>query len=141
LHSSGATRGVTVLTLLTLIFAPVFTGHHRHKRVVLATQYTTQQSVACLASQPCPETAASMRGYVLPGKPGPICAVLAQRIEWFSSVLRNDPAEKPTYRGGALAASARAFVAAGCGIAGGPPIVSGVTVSPLSEAGSASGSR
>jgi hypothetical protein len=144
LHTSGATRGVTLLTLLTLIFVPVLTGHrHHHRRVkreVLAAEYATQESIPCTGTGFCPGTTTSMTGYVLPGKDSPTCGVLTQRIEWFAAALRKSPRENATHRQNALLSSARAFVAAGCATLGGPPIVSGVTVSPPSGGGPASGS-
>jgi hypothetical protein len=142
-HTSGATRGVTLLTLLTLIFVPVLTGHHhrRVRREVLGAEYTTQESVPCTGTGFCPGEVTTTTGYVLPGKDSPTCRVLTQRIEWFAAALRKSPMERATHRRDALLSSARAFVAAGCATLGGPPIVSGVTVSPPSEGGSASDSR
>jgi hypothetical protein len=46
------TRGVTVVTIITLVFAPVFRGHHWVWHLVGRKVETTQ--VACKPHDPCP---------------------------------------------------------------------------------------
>lgn len=56
--TSVAARGTTVLTIITLIFAPMFVGHghHRHKVERLYQKRTTHQVIKCEAHKPCPKT-------------------------------------------------------------------------------------
>jgi predicted transporter len=50
--NSGGLRGFTVVTILTLIFAPFFSGHHWVWRQVDQTKQT--QLVKCVNRAPCP---------------------------------------------------------------------------------------
>ena len=50
--SSGGHRGFTVVTIMTLIFAPVFS--HKHWIYQLVSQTTETKTVACVVHQPCP---------------------------------------------------------------------------------------
>ena len=51
MHSAG-TRSVTVVTILTLFFVPVFKGHHWMS--VLTGQKTETRIVVCQPGDPCP---------------------------------------------------------------------------------------
>jgi len=50
--NSGSHRGFTVVTIITLVFAPVFEHHHWLDRLVSQTSETSV--VACAAQKPCP---------------------------------------------------------------------------------------
>jgi hypothetical protein len=50
--NSGGHRGFTVVTIVTLIFSPVFAHHHWLYRL---TSWTSESHVEqCVARQPCP---------------------------------------------------------------------------------------
>ena len=50
--NSGGHRGFTVVTIVTLIFAPLFVHHHWVWQLVGKTKQTTIEQ--CVAHQPCP---------------------------------------------------------------------------------------
>ena len=50
--NSGGTRGFTVVTIVTLIFAPIFTDHHWTWRLGSVT--TDSHTEACAVNEPCP---------------------------------------------------------------------------------------
>ena len=51
--NSGGHRGFTVVTIVTLVFAPIFSHHHWMWKLVGKTQETT--IVECAPKQPCPK--------------------------------------------------------------------------------------
>jgi hypothetical protein len=62
------TRGVTVVTIITLVFAPVFRGHHWVWHLVSKKVETTQ--VACKPSDPCPAHKTVLDKVYLPAPDG-----------------------------------------------------------------------
>jgi hypothetical protein len=50
--NSGGHRGFTVVTIVTLIFAPIFSHNHWMLRLVGKTQETHVEQ--CVANDPCP---------------------------------------------------------------------------------------
>ena len=50
--NSGSHRGFTVVTIITLIFAPIFLHHHWVYRLTSMTSET--RTVPCVVHQPCP---------------------------------------------------------------------------------------
>jgi N-acyl-L-homoserine lactone synthetase len=62
--NSGAHRGVTVVTVLTLIFAPVFKHNHWVWKLVGKTRETHTEK--CVAKQPCPFRRREVRIVTLP---------------------------------------------------------------------------
>ena len=52
--NSGGHRGFTVVTIITLIFAPIFTHHEWVYRLVGETKVTHVEQ--CAPQQPCPPT-------------------------------------------------------------------------------------
>lgn len=63
MRSTGG-RGVTVVTLVTLVFAPVFNGHQWYDRLVGKT--TTVQTITCAPADPCPPTRHEVQQVTLP---------------------------------------------------------------------------
>ena len=51
--NSGGHRGFTVVTIVTLIFAPIFEHHHWLLKFAGKTEQT--QIVQCAPKQPCPK--------------------------------------------------------------------------------------
>jgi hypothetical protein len=51
--NSGGHRGFTVVTIVTLVFAPIFSHHHWMWKLVGKTEQT--QIVQCEPKQPCPK--------------------------------------------------------------------------------------
>jgi hypothetical protein len=51
--NSGSHRGFTVVTIITLIFGPIFLHHQWVYRLTSFTSET--KSVQCVVNQPCPE--------------------------------------------------------------------------------------
>jgi hypothetical protein len=64
---SAAHRGVTVVTITTLIFAPVFRNHHWVN--VLVGRKQTTVKVQCATTRSCPAHAAKVVKVVKPVKP------------------------------------------------------------------------
>ena len=52
--NSGGHRFFTVVTIITLIFAPFFSHHHWFYRLTSITSET--HSVPCVVTQPCPSS-------------------------------------------------------------------------------------
>jgi hypothetical protein len=52
--NSGSHRGFTVVTIITLIFGPIFLHHNWVYRLKSITSET--QTVACAVEKPCPES-------------------------------------------------------------------------------------
>ena len=50
--NSGGTRGFTVVTILTLVFAPILQNHHWTWRLDQVKSDTHTE--ACVVQQPCP---------------------------------------------------------------------------------------
>jgi hypothetical protein len=50
--NSGGTRGFTVVTIMTLIFAPVFQNHHWTWKLDSVT--SESHTEACVVYEPCP---------------------------------------------------------------------------------------
>lgn len=50
--SSGTSRGFTVVTIITMIFAPIFLHHQWVYSLASLTSET--RSVPCVVNQPCP---------------------------------------------------------------------------------------
>jgi hypothetical protein len=53
--NSGGHRGFTVVTVVTLVFAPIFSHHHWMWKLVGKTEQT--QVVQCAKHAPCPKKA------------------------------------------------------------------------------------
>jgi hypothetical protein len=51
--NSGGHRGFTVVTIVTLVFAPIFSHHHWMWKLVGKTEQT--QIVQCAPKTPCPK--------------------------------------------------------------------------------------
>jgi hypothetical protein len=51
--NSGSYRGFTVVTIITLIFSPIFLHHQWFYRLTSTT--TETKTVACVVNQPCPD--------------------------------------------------------------------------------------
>ncbi len=64
---SAATRSVTVVTILTLFFAPVMRGHRWVN--VLVGKSTETKIVECQAGDPCPARKHITQKIVLPQRP------------------------------------------------------------------------
>jgi hypothetical protein len=64
---SAATRSVTVVTILTLFFAPVMKGHHWKN--VLVGKTTETQIVECQPNDPCPKHITITNSIYLPARP------------------------------------------------------------------------
>ena len=64
MRSTGG-RGVTVVTIVTLAFAPVFNGHHWFERLVGKT--TQVQVVTCTPGEPCPPSRHEVQRLTVPG--------------------------------------------------------------------------
>jgi len=64
---SAATRSVTVVTILTLFFAPVWKGHHWKN--VLVGKTTETQIVECQQGDPCPTHEKITKKVILPAQP------------------------------------------------------------------------
>jgi hypothetical protein len=52
--NSGSYRGFTVVTIITMIFAPIFVHHQWVYRLASVTSET--RSVPCIVNQPCPSS-------------------------------------------------------------------------------------
>jgi hypothetical protein len=61
---SAATRGFTVVTIMTLVFTPVWKGNHWVEILTGKTKETTV--VKCQAKDPCPAQKHITRNVVLP---------------------------------------------------------------------------
>jgi hypothetical protein len=61
---SAATRGVTVVTIVTLIFTPVLKGHKWHNVLTGRTEET--KIVQCETDKHCPKKETITRKIVLP---------------------------------------------------------------------------
>jgi hypothetical protein len=62
------TRGVTVVTIVTLVFAPAFQGHHWVWHLIGKKVETTQ--VACQPNEPCPAQQTIVGKVYLPAPDG-----------------------------------------------------------------------
>jgi hypothetical protein len=62
---SAATRGFTVVTVVTLLFTPLWRGHH-HWVDVLTGKTTETTVVTCQPNEPCPAQKHSTNKVVLP---------------------------------------------------------------------------
>jgi len=67
--NSGGHRGFTVVTIVTLIFAPIFSHHHWMWRLVGKTKETHVEQ--CVVSQPCPNHTRIVNIVTLPQPPAP----------------------------------------------------------------------
>jgi hypothetical protein len=65
--NSGGHRGFTTITIVTLIFAPLFAHHHWMWRLVGKTK--DRQIVQCVKSQPCPHHLRIVNIVTLPQPP------------------------------------------------------------------------
>jgi hypothetical protein len=66
--NSGGHRGFTTVTIVTLIFAPIFAHHHWMWRLVGKTK--EKQIVQCVPQQPCPHHLRIVNIVTLPQPPG-----------------------------------------------------------------------
>jgi hypothetical protein len=66
---SGGHRGFTVVTIITLVFAPIFAHNHWMWKLVGKTKDV--QIVQCIATQPCPSHTRTVNVVTLPGAPTP----------------------------------------------------------------------
>ena len=66
---SGGHRGFTVVTIVTLFFAPIFAHQHWMWRLVGKTEQS--QIVQCVAKQPCPKKERIVNIVTLPQAPTP----------------------------------------------------------------------
>ena len=66
--NSGGHRGFTAVTIVTLIFAPIFAHHHWMWRLVGKTK--EKQIVQCVTNQPCPHHLRIVNIVTLPQPPG-----------------------------------------------------------------------
>ena len=64
---SAATRSVTIVTILTLFFAPVLKGHNWKN--VLVGKSTETQIVECQPNDPCPKHQKITNKVMLPARP------------------------------------------------------------------------
>jgi hypothetical protein len=67
--NSGGHRGFTVVTIVTLIFAPIFSHHHWMWRLVGKTKETHIEQ--CVVKQPCPHHKRIVKIVTLPQPPAP----------------------------------------------------------------------
>ena len=67
--NSGGHRGFTVVTIVTLVFAPIFSHHHWMWRLVGKTKETHVEQ--CVVSQPCPRRTRIVNIVTLPTPPAP----------------------------------------------------------------------
>jgi hypothetical protein len=67
--NSGGHRGFTVVTIVTLIFAPIFSHHHWMWRLVGKTKETHVEQ--CVVAQPCPHHKRIVKIVTLPAPPAP----------------------------------------------------------------------
>jgi hypothetical protein len=65
--NSGGHRGFTVVTVVTLIFAPIFSHHHWMWRLVGKTNETHVEQ--CVVKQPCPRHTRIVNIVTLPQPP------------------------------------------------------------------------
>ena len=65
--NSGGHRGFTAVTIVTLIFAPIFAHHHWMWRLVGKTK--EKQIVQCVRNQPCPHHLRIVNIVTLPQPP------------------------------------------------------------------------
>jgi len=66
--NSGGHRGVTVVTVITLVFAPVFNHHFFFWRLVGKTKETHIEQ--CATHRPCPARRREVKIVTLPGPDG-----------------------------------------------------------------------
>ncbi len=64
---SAAHRSVTIVTVMTLIFMPMFRGHHWVNVLIGKTKETTV--VKCQPGDPCPARKLIVKKIVLPRQP------------------------------------------------------------------------
>jgi hypothetical protein len=62
--NSGSHRGFTVVTIITLIFAPIFLHHHWVYTLASITSQTHTEK--CVAHQPCPSSKTIVNVVVIP---------------------------------------------------------------------------
>lgn len=62
--NSGSHRGFTVVTIITMIFAPIFLHHHWMYRLASVTSET--HSVRCVVHEPCPASQTIVKIVVQP---------------------------------------------------------------------------
>ena len=65
--NSGGHRGFTTVTIVTLLFAPIFAHHHWMWRLVGKTKET--KIVQCVPTQPCPHHLRIVNVVTLPQPP------------------------------------------------------------------------
>jgi hypothetical protein len=67
--NSGGHRGFTVVTVVTLVFAPVFSHHHWMWKLVGKSKETHLEK--CVVRQPCPKRKRVVNIVTLPQPPAP----------------------------------------------------------------------